>query len=451
MPAKITLLRFRFWDNAGDKLSGGKVYFYETGTSTPKDTYSDAAGVTPNANPVILDADGFADIHLDGVYKVVITDSDDVTLHTIDPVKELSDLQAPASTTDNALVRWDGTDGGAVQDSGTTLTDAGILTLVNNLRMPNNVAIQGEIAAGGSYNSLLLLDTNNDTILRAGAGNKVKLEDSSGNSRFVIDDTAGTITFTGTGVINSLQLLDTGEVIFKDASDVQTLKIHTDGGVTIGAAPTGGSQGAGTLNVDTNLYVDGVAVTTGGGSAGLAPGSEVIESQTVSGGESYITFTDFVDDTLYTHYSFIFEDCYLGTAGNDILMCAVGTGATPTWEEGTAEYSSYYPTLGTASLNRVPLADGGGTSSAPYRGELTLWASASLPPSFSMRLHGASLWSLQNGADDGSPGLHNAIANSAMTMTSIRFMWDNSVNYGTLGGTWGGGKIHLIGHRRAAT
>jgi hypothetical protein len=43
------------------------------------------------------------------------------------------------------------------------------------------------------------------------------------------------------------------EAIFMDAAD---------GGVLIGNAPTGSSQGAGTLNVDSGVYVDGVLVTT---------------------------------------------------------------------------------------------------------------------------------------------------------------------------------------------
>lgn len=56
--------RIRFMDDDGNPLAGGKLYTYRTGTSTNKATYSDADG-TPNANPVILDADGYADLWLD--------------------------------------------------------------------------------------------------------------------------------------------------------------------------------------------------------------------------------------------------------------------------------------------------------------------------------------------------------------------------------------------------
>jgi len=72
--------RFKALDSNGDVLSGGKVHTYEAGTTTPKTSYSDSAQTTPNANPVILSALGEADIHLDGSYKILLTDSDDVTI-----------------------------------------------------------------------------------------------------------------------------------------------------------------------------------------------------------------------------------------------------------------------------------------------------------------------------------------------------------------------------------
>ena len=54
-------------DANGNPLAGGKIHTYLTGTSTPKTTYSNSTG-TANTNPVILDAEGYADIWLDGDY-----------------------------------------------------------------------------------------------------------------------------------------------------------------------------------------------------------------------------------------------------------------------------------------------------------------------------------------------------------------------------------------------
>lgn len=80
---------FTALDANGNPYSGAKLYFYTTGTSTPKDTYSDAALSTPNANPVVADAGGvFGSIFMSNdAYKVVLKTSADVTVWTADPVR----------------------------------------------------------------------------------------------------------------------------------------------------------------------------------------------------------------------------------------------------------------------------------------------------------------------------------------------------------------------------
>ena len=55
---------------SGAPLSGGKVYTYAAGTTTPQTTWSDAAGTVANANPVILDSRGEASIFWVGTYKI---------------------------------------------------------------------------------------------------------------------------------------------------------------------------------------------------------------------------------------------------------------------------------------------------------------------------------------------------------------------------------------------
>lgn len=76
--------RSQWFNSSGAPLSGGKVYTYIPGTSTAKNTYSDYLGTTANANPVILDSRGEATIYWDGSYKVVVKDSNDVTIYTLD-------------------------------------------------------------------------------------------------------------------------------------------------------------------------------------------------------------------------------------------------------------------------------------------------------------------------------------------------------------------------------
>lgn len=80
-----------YTDNNGEPLSGGKLYFYETGTTTPKNTYSDSAETIANANPVLLDAAGRQpDIFFSGYAKIVIKDANNVQIDSADPVGEPS-------------------------------------------------------------------------------------------------------------------------------------------------------------------------------------------------------------------------------------------------------------------------------------------------------------------------------------------------------------------------
>lgn len=76
--------KHRFYDLAGNVLSGGKLYTYAAGTVVPKATFSDQAATIPNTNPVILDIRGEALVRWEGSYKYVLKTSADVTIETID-------------------------------------------------------------------------------------------------------------------------------------------------------------------------------------------------------------------------------------------------------------------------------------------------------------------------------------------------------------------------------
>lgn len=81
----------QFFDNNGDPLSGGKIYTYAAGTTTPQTTYTSSTGATPHSNPIILDAAGrvpSGEIWLtDGVqYKFLIKTSTDVQIGSYDNI-----------------------------------------------------------------------------------------------------------------------------------------------------------------------------------------------------------------------------------------------------------------------------------------------------------------------------------------------------------------------------
>lgn len=82
--------------NNGQPLSGGQIFIYQAGTTTPQTTYTDSTGATPNANPIVLNSAG----RLPNVsvwvpsgtpHKLVLQDSNGVTLATIDQLYGIND------------------------------------------------------------------------------------------------------------------------------------------------------------------------------------------------------------------------------------------------------------------------------------------------------------------------------------------------------------------------
>lgn len=82
------VIKHRYFTEDGAPLTGGKFHTYQAGTTTPQATYTDESGVTPNANPIILDANGEFDMWLDPTlsYKFILLDSADVEQWTVDDV-----------------------------------------------------------------------------------------------------------------------------------------------------------------------------------------------------------------------------------------------------------------------------------------------------------------------------------------------------------------------------
>ena len=79
--------KVQFFESNGEPLVGGKLYTYAAGTSSPLATYTDSTGNTTNANPVILDSRGEANVWLGpSRYKWVLYDADDVLIWSVDGI-----------------------------------------------------------------------------------------------------------------------------------------------------------------------------------------------------------------------------------------------------------------------------------------------------------------------------------------------------------------------------
>ncbi len=114
--------KLQFFDANGAPLSGGKLYTYAAGTTTPLASYTNYGGGTANANPVILDSRGEASVWLGtGMYKMVLKTSTDVEVWTVDNLNGADSITIAAT-----LAQLAATGGSALigYDSGTSTTIA---------------------------------------------------------------------------------------------------------------------------------------------------------------------------------------------------------------------------------------------------------------------------------------------------------------------------------------
>lgn len=134
MANRFTDPRPQFSDATPSPFAGGFLYFYETGSTTPADTYSDSTLSTANSNPVELDSAGRLpnDVFLDPniTYKVQLTDADGVPIWTADPVDD------PAANVSAALQVYAGNPNGNLAGSAGTPGGSGssaVWDITNNL------------------------------------------------------------------------------------------------------------------------------------------------------------------------------------------------------------------------------------------------------------------------------------------------------------------------------
>lgn len=91
----------QFLDVNGDPVAGGKLYGYQSGSSTPQNMYTDSALAVAFTNPIILNAAGQPSLNGTGVglpvyllatpaYDFTLTDADDVTIWTAVDVQAVS-------------------------------------------------------------------------------------------------------------------------------------------------------------------------------------------------------------------------------------------------------------------------------------------------------------------------------------------------------------------------
>jgi hypothetical protein len=217
----------QFLDNNGNPLSGGKLFTYEAGTTTPQATYTTSAGNVAHANPIILDSAGRIPggelwLLVNVSYKFRLENSAGTLLWTVDDV--------PGSGT---------TDGVDFSAGLVTATGAGSArTLADHLRtLPDSV-----ITATGADTARSLADHVADlrsvfnwltAAEKADTQLSTPLLDHTTSIQAALDETGGRVYFPAgkyraTGLTTSAQLVLVGE-----STDSVELANYTDGGTIL--------------------------------------------------------------------------------------------------------------------------------------------------------------------------------------------------------------------------
>lgn len=140
----------------GTEFAGYKIGIFEAGTSTAKTTYTDSALTAGNENtaPVVLDANGAAQIWFSGNAKAIFYTSADVVVYTDDNVN----LEASSSATgaDNLILNGsfeDDADADGVPDNWTkTLYSGGAFTVDTTTQMHGSTSAKfTSTGTGGGY------------------------------------------------------------------------------------------------------------------------------------------------------------------------------------------------------------------------------------------------------------------------------------------------------------
>jgi hypothetical protein len=101
----------QFFTNTGAVLTGGKLYTYLAGTTTPATTYTTNAGTVARTNPIVLDSagrvPGSGEIWLSAVsYKFILRDSNDVLIATYDNISGIGALAVQNYTGNGSTVGY---------------------------------------------------------------------------------------------------------------------------------------------------------------------------------------------------------------------------------------------------------------------------------------------------------------------------------------------------------
>ncbi len=258
----------QFFTNSGAVLTGGKIFTYAAGTTTPQATFTNASGSVPHSNPIILDASGRVpggEIWLtDGfVYKFLLKDANDVLIGTYDNIIGIN----------SNFVNFTND-----QEIQTATAGQTVFTLTTTNYQPGTNSLSVFVDGVNQYGSgaqYAYVETNSTTItfnsgLHVGAEVKFttsQINSTAGNDAFLVSYVPPFVGSVGTNVGEKLSetvsVKDFGAVGDGVADDTAAIQLALNSGASVINFPQGTyiiDGGLTLTTADTNLICTGATI-----------------------------------------------------------------------------------------------------------------------------------------------------------------------------------------------
>jgi len=351
----------QYFDNSGNILAGGKLFFYDSGTVVAKDTFSDPGGTTANANPVILDGAGRTpDIYLTGSYKLIIKDSAEVQIETRDPV----------------LAADDTTKGFAVWNAVTVFSELDIVRAANNFLYRSladsnqnfepsaSAAKWSQVQLLGSYNANETYATGNTVVDSTGNIYKSRVDSNTGNTPATsptewatsIPAVFGTLTADVINETTSGSGVTIEGVLVKDGGVNGTLGATTPSTISATTLSASGAAATGPLTVTGALGVSGDVTLSANVGIGVTP--------TVQSSVNAL------------EVGFVGSGIFSFDSNNTVLMSGGYFNSGDKYAISSAAVSQYYQTAGEHRWNSA--ASGTAGNAITWSRQMTLAAAGAL-------------------------------------------------------------------------
>jgi hypothetical protein len=182
---------WQFFDNNGVPLSGGLLYTYSAGTSTPLATYTDFSGTVANSNPIVLDSSGRIPyevwITVGFGYKFVLNDANGILIRSYDNIPSNSPSAfANDSSSVSYEVGYTANAGSFVVGDSYLITYVGTTNFVAIGALSNTVGVYFTATGAGSGTGTALVSRSVQNRLR----DSISVKDFGATGNGTTDDTA---------------------------------------------------------------------------------------------------------------------------------------------------------------------------------------------------------------------------------------------------------------------